>query len=87
MAVAAAGVHAWHQISPQGDRCAAERQLGRRSLLELLSAELSLIGALGDLTSTEADAAIASLTLLQAVGRLNLGSFEMKPVDAVLPKL
>ena len=69
------------------EMAAAERQLGRRSLLELLSAELSLIGALGDLTSTEADAAIASLTLLQAVGRLNLGSFEMKPVDAVLPKL
>ena len=65
----------------------AERQMGRRSLLELLSAELSLISALGDLTSTEADAAIASLTLLQSVGRLDLNSFELKSVDAVLPKL
>lgn len=64
----------------------AERQMGRRSLLEVLSAELNLINSLSDLMSTEADAAIASFTLLQAMGKLDLDSFDMKPVDAVLPK-
>lgn len=65
----------------------AERQMGRRTLLEVLSAELSLINSFGDLTSTETDAAIAAMTLAQAIGRLNMGSFEVKPLDAVLPKL
>jgi adhesin transport system outer membrane protein len=64
----------------------AEREMGRRSLLEVLSAELSLINSLGDLMSTEADAAIAALTLAQAMGGLTLNSFEIKPIDAVLPK-
>jgi len=65
----------------------AERQLGRRSLLEVLSAELSLINALSDLMSTEADAAIASFTLMQAVGKLDVNSFDLKPIDVVLPKI
>lgn len=65
----------------------AERQMGRRSLLEVLSAELNLINALSDLMSTEADAAIASFTLLQAIGKLDINSFDMKPVEAVLPKI
>jgi adhesin transport system outer membrane protein len=65
----------------------AERQMGRRSLLEVLSAELNLINALSDLMSTEADAAIASFTLLQAVGKLDLDSFDIKPIEAVLPKI
>lgn len=65
----------------------AERQIGRRSLLEVLSAELSLINALSDLMSTEADAAIANFTLLQAMGKLDVNSFDLKPVDLVLPKI
>ena len=65
----------------------AERQMGRRSLLEVLSAELSLISALSDLMSTEADAAIASFTLMQAIGKLDVNSFDMKPVETVLPKI
>ncbi|MDH4377990.1 MAG: TolC family protein [Ramlibacter sp.] len=65
----------------------AERQMGRRSLLEVLSAELSLINALSDLMSTEADAGIAAITLMQAVGRLDLGSFDLQPVQSVLPKI
>lgn len=65
----------------------AERQLGRRTLLEVLSAELSLINSLSDLMSTEADAAIAALTLLQAMGKLDLNSFDLKPLEAVLPKI
>ena len=69
------------------EMAAAERQMGRRTLLEVLSAELNLINALSDLMSTEADAAIASLTLLQAVGSLDLNSFDLKPVDTVLPKI
>ena len=65
----------------------AERQMGRRTLLEVLSAELSLINALSDLMATEADAAIASLTLLQAIGKLDVSAFELKPIDSVLPKI
>lgn len=57
----------------------AERQLGRRSLLDVLSAEMALITAQSDLASTEADEAIASLTLLQSIGRLNLDVLEYKP--------
>jgi outer membrane protein TolC len=65
----------------------AERQMGRRSLLEVLSAELSLINALSDLMATEADSAIASLTLMQAIGKLDIEAFELKPIDSVLPKI
>ena len=50
----------------------AERQLGRRSLLDILSAEMSLITAQSDLASTDSELAIAGVTLLQAMGRLTM---------------
>lgn len=63
----------------------AERQLGRRSLLDVLTAEVSLINAMSDLVSTEADAAIAGLTLLQVTGQLNLDSLAFADVKSVVP--
>ena len=65
----------------------AERQMGRRTLLEVLSAELSLINSLSDLVSTETDIAISQLTLLQAMGQLDLNSIELKPTESVIPKI
>jgi adhesin transport system outer membrane protein len=56
------------------EMASAERQLGRRSLLDILTAEMSLINAQSDLATTESDLAIAGLTLLQAMGRLNMSS-------------
>lgn len=61
------------------EMASAERQLGRRSLLDVLSAEMSLINAQSDLAATEADHAIAGLTLLQAVGRLSVDAVEFQP--------
>ncbi len=69
------------------EMASAERQMGRRSLLDVLTAEVSLINALSDLVSTEADAAIAGLTLMQAIGQLNVDSVVISPLDAVMPKL
>lgn len=65
----------------------AERQMGRRTLLEVLNAELSLINSLSDLVSTETDIAISQLTLLQAMGKLDLNSIELKSTDSVIPKI
>jgi adhesin transport system outer membrane protein len=56
------------------EMASAERQLGRRSLLDILTAEMSLINAQSDLATTESDLAIAGLTLMQAMGRLNMSS-------------
>lgn len=56
------------------EMASAERQLGRRSLLDILTAEMSLINAQSELATTESDLAIAGLTLLQAMGRLNMSS-------------
>jgi adhesin transport system outer membrane protein len=48
-----------------------ERQVGKRSLLDVLSAETNLLNAQSDLVSTEFDVLSAAYTLLQAVGRLD----------------
>ena len=58
------------------EMASAERQLGRRSLLDVLSAEISVISAQSDLATTEADVAIAGLTLLQSIGKLDLDVIE-----------
>jgi len=67
------------------EMAAAERQLGRRSLLDVLSAEVSLINAMSDLVSAEADGHIAALTLLQATGQLDLEAVQFVPAANVLP--
>jgi outer membrane protein TolC len=48
-----------------------ERKVGKRSLLDVLSAETNLLNAQSDLVSTEFDVLSAAYTLLQAVGRLD----------------
>lgn len=63
----------------------AERQFGRRSLLDVLTAEVALTTAMSDLASTEADAAIASLTLLQSTGMLSLDKLVMLNAKDVIP--
>lgn len=67
------------------DMASSERQLGRRSLLEVLTAEVSIINAQSDLATTEADVAIAGLTLLQAIGRLNMDTITVSPVQPIPP--
>ena len=51
-----------------------ERQTGKRTLLDVLSAETSLNNAQSDYASTEFDYNIAAFTLLQAMGVLELDS-------------
>lgn len=63
----------------------AERQFGRRSLLDVLTAEVALTTAMSDLASTEVDAAIAALTLLQSSGRLSLDKLIMRSAKDVIP--
>lgn len=48
-----------------------ERKVGKRTLLDVLSAETNLLNAQSDLASTEFDVLSAAYTLLQAVGRLD----------------
>lgn len=62
----------------------AERQMGRRSLLEVLTAEVALINAQSDLTTTEADLALAGITLLQATGILDLNTLRFLPSSELL---
>ncbi len=47
-----------------------ERKLGRRSLLDVLSAEASLINAESDAVAAEADVTVYAYTLLQSMGKL-----------------
>lgn len=48
-----------------------ERKLGRRSLLDVLGGETALINSSSDSASANIDIAIASMTLLDAMGELN----------------
>lgn len=53
-----------------------ERQLGRRSLIDVLREETTLINAQSDATGAEIDAVVSGLTLLNAMGKLDLGMFQ-----------
>jgi outer membrane protein TolC len=64
------------------EMASAERQLGRRSLLDILTAEMSLITAQSDLATTDSEMAIAGVTLLQAIGRLGLDSLVVTKLAA-----
>ncbi|MEI6559424.1 MAG: TolC family protein [Rhodospirillaceae bacterium] len=60
------------QISGEFLRLAGEeRRLGRRTLIEVLSGETSLINAQSDAASAEADVTIAAFTLLRSSGLLD----------------
>lgn len=65
-----------------------ERQLGKRSLIDVLAGETNLINAQSDAASAESDVIIASLTLLSVMGQLGaeiVSVVDAKPVSA-LPK-
>lgn len=53
-----------------------EQQLGRRSLLDVLNGETSLINAQSNAAAAETDIAISAFTLLQTMGKLNLNVLE-----------
>ena len=49
-----------------------ERQLGKRSLIDVLAGETALINANSDAISAETDVSVAGFTLLQVMGQLGL---------------
>jgi outer membrane protein, adhesin transport system len=53
-----------------------ERKLGNRSLLDVLNGETALINANSDATSARTDVVIATITLLNAMGRLELKAIQ-----------
>ena len=53
------------------DLARKERQLGKRSLIDLLNGETVLLNAQSDLVSTQLDELLAGYSLLQSVGRLD----------------
>ncbi|WP_157879283.1 TolC family protein [Pararhodospirillum photometricum] len=55
------------------DLARRERQLGQRSLIDLLSGETALYNAQADAYSAEADVIIASYALMASVGALDMG--------------
>lgn len=54
------------------DLARKERQLGKRSLIDVLAGETNLINAQSDANSAENDVIIASLTLLSVMGQLGI---------------
>jgi outer membrane protein TolC len=50
-----------------------ERELGRRTLLDVLQGEVNLINAQSDATAAETDVVLAGFRVLRACGRLNPG--------------
>ncbi len=53
-----------------------ERQLGNRSLIDVLAGETALISAQSDAASAETDITLATFRLLSTIGRLNVDSFK-----------
>ena len=51
-----------------------EREMGKRSLLDVLSGEATLAGAKSDALSAEMDVLLATYNLLRAMGKLDVGS-------------
>lgn len=66
------------------DLARKERQLGQRSLLDVLTGETSYINAVSDALSADADVVVAALKLLVGMGRLEIGAVE-KVADAAPP--
>lgn len=57
------------------DLARRERQLGNRSLIDVLSGETALINASSDAASADTDVAIAVFSLLTVIGKLDTGIF------------
>lgn len=56
------------------DLARKEREMGKRSLLDVLSGEATLAGAKSDALSAEMDVLLATYNLLRAMGKLDVGS-------------
>ena len=56
------------------DLARKEREMGKRSLLDVLSGEATLSGAKSDALSAEMDVLLATYNLLRAMGKLDVGS-------------
>ena len=67
------------------DQARKERQLGKRSLIDVLGGETALINAQSDAASADADVIIASLPLMSIMGQL--GVEVVSVVDANLDKV
>ncbi|MBF0422147.1 MAG: TolC family protein [Magnetococcales bacterium] len=59
-----------------------ERQMGRRSLLDVLNGETALINSRSDASAAEADISIAAYTLLKEMGHLTLQEISRMPTEA-----
>ena len=57
-----------------------ERQLGRRSLIDVLSGETAEINALSDAEAAKTQVAITAYTLLFILGKLDIESVKVKPI-------
>lgn len=62
------------------DVARAERELGTRSLIDILSGETTLINARSDAAAAETELVLASYRLLAAVGRLSADDIQTKPM-------
>lgn len=64
-----------------------ERELGRRSLLDVLQGETSLINAQSDVVAAQTDVVLAAFRMLRATGTLDVSHVSEQPVMAlaVLP--
>ncbi|MEE2694132.1 MAG: TolC family protein [Pseudomonadota bacterium] len=57
-----------------------ERQLGRRSLIDVLSGETAEINALSDAEAAKTQVTITAYTLLFILGKLDINSVKVKPI-------
>ncbi|WP_244560668.1 TolC family protein [Azospirillum oryzae] len=62
------------------DVARAERELGSRSLIDILSGETTLINARSDAAAAETELVLAGYRLLAAMGRLNAADIQTKPM-------
>ena len=65
------------------DLARKERQLGKRTLIDVLAGETNLINAQSDATSAQSDVIIAGLTLLSVMGQLSVEVVSV--IDAKVP--
>ncbi|SMH47019.1 TolC family protein [Azospirillum agricola] len=62
------------------DVARAERELGTRSLIDILSGETTLINARSDAAAAETELVLAGYRLLAAMGRLSAADIQTKPM-------
>jgi len=65
------------------DLAREERQLGQRSLIDVLSGETAYINALSDAASAETDVLLAAFSMLRNLGKLNYESFKPRDVKTL----